>query len=107
PANTNGSSRQPSCHAGTAVSASRAAVYVQTSGPSAADVAVAAAPRRWKRPSAAVAADTPMAGPYPASVQEPMLIGELGFNMRSMLAKRAGRPRSWIRAAAETPIAPV
>jgi len=44
-------------------------------------------------------ADSTVAGP-------PTLIGEVGLSTRSMLVKRAGRPRSWTSAASPSPIAP-
>ncbi len=42
-------------------------------------------------------AATPISGPYAASTQVPMLMGDVGFATRSMWWKRSGRPRSWMR----------
>ena len=63
PANRYGISRWPSCQAGTAVSASSAAVYVAIAGPSTPAAAVAAAPARGSRPVTAEAAAAPATGP--------------------------------------------
>src|ERR1700760_3256405 len=75
-------------------------------GPSRPAPRVAAAPAAGSIPVTSDTAAAPATGPYPASSQEPTLIGELGLKTRSMLVKRAGRPRSWTRAAADRLIAP-
>src|ERR1700745_4518124 len=75
-------------------------------GPSRPAPRVAAAPAAGRIPLPSDTAAAPATGPSPASSQEPTLIGELGLKTRSMLVKRAGRPRSWTRAAADRLIAP-
>ena len=67
---------------------------------------MAARPAPGRRPVTSQTAAAPATGPYPASSQEPTLIGELGLNTRSMFANRAGRPRSLIRATADRLMAP-
>ena len=75
-------------------------------GPSRPAPRVAAVPAAGRIPVSSDTAAAPATGPYPASSQEPTLIGELGLKTRSMLVNRAGRPRSWTRAAADRLIAP-
>ena len=75
-------------------------------GPSRPAPRVAAVPAAGRIPVTSDTAAAPATGPYPASSQEPTLIGELGLKTRSMFANRAGRPRSWTRAAADRLIAP-
>src|ERR1700746_3698418 len=67
---------------------------------------VAAVPAAGRIPVTSDTAAAPATAPYPVSSQEPTLIGELGLKTRSMLVNRAGRPRSWMRAAADRLIAP-
>src|SRR6201989_1204423 len=75
-------------------------------GPSRPAPRVAAVPAAGRIPVTSDTAAVPATGPYPVSSQEPTLIGELGLKTRSMLVNRAGRPRSWTRAAADRLIAP-
>src|SRR5256886_17278758 len=75
-------------------------------GPSRPAPRVAAVPAAGRIPVTSDAAAAPATGPYPASSQEPTLIGELGLNTRSMCVNRPGRPRSWTRAPADRLIAP-
>src|SRR5215471_599541 len=71
-----------------------------------AEPAVAAVPRRGSRPDTEHAAATPQAGTYPASSQDPTLIGEVTLNTLSMLRNRAGRPRSCTSASMDRAAAP-
>src|SRR4029077_10345554 len=75
-------------------------------GPSRPAPRVAAVPAAGRIPVISDTAAAPAPGPSPPSSQEPTLIGELGLKTRSMLVNRAGRPRSWTRAAADRLIAP-
>src|SRR5271157_4469989 len=75
-------------------------------GPSRPAPSVAAVPAFGKIPVISDTAAAPATGPYPASSQEPTLIGELGLKTRSMFANRPGRPRSWMSATADRLIAP-
>ena len=75
-------------------------------GPSKPAPNVAAVPAAGRIPVTSDTAAAPATGPYPASSQEPTLIGELGLKTRSMFVNRAGRPRSCTRAAADRLIAP-
>ena len=103
-----GSAVAAPCHTGTAVFASRTAVYPASGNPripapsAAASPTAASGPRRCLRRIAATLAHPP----NPASTQLPTLIGEVGRKTRSMFMKRDGRPRSSTRRAALTTAPP-
>ena len=63
-----------------------------------------ATPGRFRNKPVAIAL-----GAAPDKIQEPIFIGEVGRNTRSMYTNREGRPRSWIRnpAPAVDPIIPI
>jgi hypothetical protein len=67
---------------------------VARAGPSAAAPSFAAGPARSNRPSISWAAATPVRVQLPARIHDPMLIGEVTLNIRSMFRNRSGRPRS-------------
>jgi len=77
---------------------------VESGRPSAAAATLAGVPARWKRPVQAVRAASDVVAPLPERIQEPTLIGEVTLNMRSMLRKRCGRPRSEISRPGLTPM---
>src|SRR5690242_10142462 len=83
-----------------------APVYDATNGPSAAAVAVASPPIGRIRRVTADAAATAAAGVYAAIAHDPMFIGDVGLNTRSMLMKRLGLPRSCTRPTMPREIAP-
>src|SRR3954467_8109168 len=89
-AKTKGSVARASCQTGTAVLATSAAVYVLSGSPRTAAPALAAAPARGALPVHELAAAAAVSGPKALSSHEPMLIGELILNIRSMFKKRAG-----------------
>ncbi len=92
--NTNGRMRRDSCHAGTAVLATSAAVYEASGRPR-----TAAAVRASRPPGSRTtwsAAPALAAAPNPARTHDPTLIGEVTLNIRSMCRNRSGRPRSEI-----------
>jgi hypothetical protein len=70
---------------------------VATTGPVSAAPAPAADPSLGSHPVTELAAAAPIRLEWAASVQEPMLIGEVGLATRSMLRNRSGRPSSLIR----------
>lgn len=106
-AKSSGISDHPACHAGIAVLATSAPVYVATPQPRPAAPSVATVPTGVRTPVRSLAAATIVSGAYPASIQEPMLIGDVGLMTRSMLTNRSGRPRSCTSAAKDTPTAVV
>src|SRR5690606_25506920 len=71
-------------------------------GPVAAAAYVAAVPAHGSRPVTADAADAVVSPPCAARTHEPMLIGEVGSNTRSMLKKRSGRRSSAMSSPAPT-----
>src|SRR4051794_5508630 len=97
PANANGSSRRPSYQTGTDVSDTSTAVYVQSAGPSAADVAEAASCTRGSTPKISQTTTAVSAAPLTLRIHVPRFIGDVGLKTRSMFMNRSGRPRSLIR----------
>src|SRR5439155_2885916 len=73
-----------------------AAVYVESGSPTSAAAGLATRAVRGKRPVNSFAKAMPMAVPSALRIHEPTLIGEVTLNIRSMLKKRLGLPRSEI-----------
>ncbi len=96
-ANTKGSSRRAWCHTGTAVLAISAAVYVDSGRPNRAAAGRETRAVRGSSPVHAFTAAAAVVAPLALSTHEPTLIGEVTLNIRSMLRKRAGLPRSEMR----------
>jgi hypothetical protein len=103
---TNGSSRRDSCHTGTAVLATSAAVYVESGRPATAATGRATRAEPGNHPVQALTAASVVLAPLTLRIQEPTLIGDVTLNIRSMLRKRMGRPRSEIRNRGLTAIPP-
>ena len=83
-AKTKGSSSWAPCQAGTAVSESRTAVYVDSTGPSTAAPVSATRRTRGMIPRTSQAAAIPSAAPTPLRIQVPRFIGEVTLTTRSM-----------------------
>src|SRR6185437_263272 len=95
--NTNGSMRRASCHTGTAVLATRAAVYVDSGRASSAAAGLATRAARGHIPVHASAAASVVAAPLAPRIHDPTLLGEVTLTIRNMFMNRLGRPRSEIR----------
>src|SRR5205085_11778545 len=77
----NGSISGDSCHTGTAVLASSAAVYVDSGKPSSAEAGRATLAARGNRPVHAFTAARLVLMPAADKIQEPTLIGEVTLNI--------------------------
>src|SRR3954449_4917427 len=99
----NGNVHRASCQTGTEVLDRSAAVYVLRGNPSKPAAIFAARPRRGKRPVWSLSTARLVVPPLAGSSHEPTLIGEVTLNIRSMLMKRSGRPRSDMRRAGLAP----